>query len=152
VESEGEEMSRGRLITLVVLGLVAAIQLVPVDLYNPPLDTRAEISAPLAVKGIIKTACYNCHSYRTNWPWYAMFAPLSWKIEQDVQMGREHLNFSIWSQYGQVKRRNLRSEILEEVEAGAMPPWFYLPLHPLARLSEEEVDEIRKWVEAEESN
>ena len=57
---------------VVVLGL---IQLVPVDRSNPPVET--EIPAPPEVKTVLRSACYDCHSNETIWPWYRATSPRS---------------------------------------------------------------------------
>ncbi|WP_454063003.1 heme-binding domain-containing protein [Candidatus Nitrospira salsa] len=36
-------------------------------------------------------------------------------------------------------------EIAEKVDEGEMPPWFYLPLHPMARLSSNDRQQLREW-------
>jgi len=47
-----------------------------------------------------------------------------------VNGGRSHLNFSGWDQ----PQRHAKN-VAAEVQGGDMPPWFYLPMHPAARLS-----------------
>ena len=37
---------------------------------------------------ILKRACQNCHSQRTEWPWYSHVAPMSWLVARDVQQAR----------------------------------------------------------------
>ena len=40
------------------------------------------------------------------------------------------------------------TEIYEEVSKGDMPPWFYVPMHPEARVSDAELDALRRWAGA----
>jgi hypothetical protein len=40
------------------------------------------------------------------------------------------LNFTEWN----LPQRHAK-DVVEEVRKGEMPPWFYLPLHPAAKLS-----------------
>ncbi|NIP79880.1 MAG: hypothetical protein GWM90_11925, partial [Gemmatimonadetes bacterium] len=70
------------------------------------------------------------------WPWYASVAPAKWLVRHDVAEGREPLNFSAWSRYDAEERAEKWEEVAEEVAEGHMPPWYYLPLHGDARLSE----------------
>jgi hypothetical protein len=49
---------------LVTAALFAAIQLVPVERTNPPVER--DIPAPPGVKAVLKRACYDCHSNETN--------------------------------------------------------------------------------------
>jgi len=123
--------------------LLAGIQLVPVDRNQPPVT--AEIKAPPEVRAILKTACYDCHSNETVWPWYSYIAPLSWRIADHVDHGRGNLNFSEWGLLPVDEREKLRNEIWEEVERGDMPLSDYLRMHPEARLSQEELVVLNTW-------
>ena len=119
-----------RLALLLVLGLVA-IQLVPYgrDHDNPPV-TQEPAWDSQATRALAVTACFDCHSNQTAWPWYTNLAPVSWLIQRDVDEGRETLNFSTWGS-GQEA-----DEAAEAVREGSMPPDIYILLHPDARLSE----------------
>ena len=113
-----------------------AIQLVPVrDIgSNPP--ARYQIDAPAEVVQIMKRACFDCHSNETRWPLYSRIAPGSWLMSRDVHKGRAHHNFSEWGSVDEDERQTDRENCWEQIEAGNMPPWFYLyPMHLSARLS-----------------
>lgn len=121
----------------------AAIQLVPGERTNPPVET--EVPASEEVRLVLRRACYDCHSNETVWPWYSRIAPISWLLARDVAEGREALNFSTWNRLSHEKRVEAMHESWEEIEEGEMPPWFYLPPHPEARLSEEDRQLLRAW-------
>jgi hypothetical protein len=80
---------------LLMLVVGGAIQFIPVDRTNPPVDTRSVGSEP--VMKLFRNACFDCHSNETVWPWYGKVAPFSWLVARDVNKGREALNFSNWS-------------------------------------------------------
>ena len=120
-----------------------AIQLIPLDQTNPPVEE--DIQTPHHIKVILKQACYDCHSHETVWPWYSNMAPVSWLLIWDVRKGREELNFSTWNRYNPTKQKKFLREIWEEVEEGEMPPWFYLPLHPDSFLSAHDRQQIKAW-------
>lgn len=130
-------------ILLVVVALGVGIQLVPVSRENPPVE--AEVPAPPEVRQVLERACYDCHSHETRWPWYARVAPASWLVTRDVSHAREHLNFSTWNRYDAEERREKLEEAWEEVDEGDMPLWFYVPLHPEARLDEADKETLRRW-------
>lgn len=130
-------------IVVVMAVVLVGIQFIPVNRSNPPVEE--EILTPPDVKAILKRACYDCHSHETIWPGYSQVAPVSWLLAWDVGEGREELNFSTWNRYGQKKRDKIIKEIWEEVQEGEMPPWFYLPLHPDARLSDNDRSVLRAW-------
>jgi len=138
-----------RILLFVLLGIAVAIQFVPVQRDNPPVES--EIPAPSLVREILEQSCYDCHSHNTEWPWYSYVAPVSWLIAHDVEEAREHLNMSRWNDYEPAKQRELREEMWEEVEEGEMPRWFYIPLHPGAALDETEKELLRYWASGESS-
>jgi hypothetical protein len=132
---------------LILVGAVAvilvAIQLVPVDRTNPAVG--ADFDGPPAVKAVLETSCYDCHSHETRWPWYSRVAPVSWLVAHDIEEARDHLNFSQWGKLDAKRREKLTEEIWEEVEEGAMPLKMYLLAHPDARLSETAKATLRDW-------
>jgi len=99
---------------------------------NPPVTQEPAWDSP-ATSELFHRACYDCHSNQTVWPWYSRLAPTSWLLQRDVNGGRSHLNFTEWD-----KPQKHAKDVDDEVTKGDMPPWFYLPMHPAARLSAEE--------------
>jgi hypothetical protein len=131
-----------------IAGAVALVlaQLVPVTRDNPAVGS--DVDAPPAVAAVLRRACYDCHSHETVWPWYSRVAPVSWLVAHDVDHGREELNFSTWSAYDDAKRRKKLKETVEEVAEGEMPPWYYVLVHPEARLADADVELLRAWAAA----
>lgn len=119
------------------------LQFVPVARANPRDRGRSE--APSEVQAALRRACYDCHSNETRWPWYSSVAPLSFLIARDVNEGRRELNFSLWSQYNERRKSRKLKEIAEQVEKGKMQQWYYVALHPDAKLSVIERELIIKW-------
>lgn len=137
---------RWRVLRGVVLGVVvafAAIQLVPVDRSNPPVE--AEVPAAPDARAVLRRACYDCHSHETVWPWYSRVAPVSWLVARDVRTGRDELNFSTWDRYSTKQQIKKLRESWEEVADGEMPPWYYLPVHRDAVLSAQDRAVLRDW-------
>lgn len=123
--------------------LLAVLQLVPVDLSNPPVEQ--DVGAPAPVAEVLRRACYDCHSNQTRWPWYSRVAPVSWWIKHHVDEGREHLNFSEWNRLSTEDRSEALEETWEEVEEGKMPLSSYLPMHPDARLTPQDLQLLKDW-------
>jgi len=135
-----------RIIFIVVIILLIAIQFVPVNKTNPPVT--GEIKAPENVMQILRTSCYDCHSNEAKWPWYSNIAPASWLVAYDVNEAREHMNFSEWQSYSAEDKTDDIEEIWEEVEEGEMPLWYYLILHSEAELSENDKVILKDWVDS----
>jgi cbb3-type cytochrome oxidase cytochrome c subunit len=123
--------------------VLVAIQFVPVDRTNPPIET--EVPATAEVRSILRRACYACHSNETVWPWYSRIAPVSWLVTHDVHEGREKMNLSTWNQYTAKQQVRTLKECRDAVAESEMPPWQYLPLHSEARLSAADRAALRAW-------
>ena len=102
-----------------------------------------------ATLGIIQRSCQNCHSEQTEWPWYSRIAPGSWLLERDVSQARSRFNLSRWTGYTPEQQASILSAIGVAARTGVMPPSRYTLLHPDARLSSEERQEIYAWSKAE---
>lgn len=143
-------MSR-RLVTKAVVGLFVlflASQVIRPARTNPPVDPaktlEAHVEVPPDVAAILTRSCADCHSNRTQWPWYSNIAPASWLVANDVNEGREHMNFSDWEQRHHHEGSPF-DEICKQVREGEMPLWYYTPLHPATRLSPTDVQTICAW-------
>jgi cytochrome c551/c552 len=117
-----------------LLLIVVLIQFVPFGRthLNPPATREPSWNSPDA-RTLFRRACFDCHSNETVWPWYSNIAPVSWLVQRDVTGGRSHLNFTEWDH----PQRHAK-DVAAEVEQGDMPPWYYLPMHPAAKLTEAE--------------
>jgi len=140
-------MTRPYFIALFIVLILVAIQIVPVEQTNPRVT--GEIEVPSNVANVLRASCYDCHSNETVWPVYARVAPFSWLTARDVRIGRDELNFSEWTAASDRRKDHKLEEVEEMVTKGKMPLWFYLPLHPSARLDEDEKDLLVEWSRAE---
>ena len=136
----------GRLVKLAAVAFcvaLIAIQFVPVNRTNPP--AQGDLRASAEVVSVLRRACYDCHSNESVWPWYSRLAPVSWVIARDVNEGRAVLNFSTWNQLSAEQQAKAIKESWEEVAEGKMPTWYYVVLHPEARLSANDQSVLRTW-------
>jgi mono/diheme cytochrome c family protein len=115
--------------------IAVLIQLLPYghSHENPPKITEPMWNSP-ETRVLFKRACFDCHSNETVWPWYSNVAPVSWLVQNDVDGGREHLNFSEWN-----REQRHAKDVAGEVSHGDMPPGVYLPMHPEAKLTGAEI-------------
>jgi hypothetical protein len=127
-----------RWLPVVLVGLAVGIQLVPYGRAhtNPPVVQEPAWDSP-RTRELAKRACYDCHSNETVWPWYSHLAPFSWSVQDHVEEGREHMNFSEWNHPSEHAH-----EAAEEVEEGHMPLPSYVRMHSSARLSDSEREEL----------
>ena len=132
-----------KVIVLAGIGLLVAMQLIPVRRTNPPVT--GDLKTPPEVRRILGASCYDCHSHETHWPFYSYVAPVSWFIAHDVHEGRGRVNFSEWDAYPESAREFLRNDVYNQVSEGEMPPWPYLLLHPSARVGAAALDVLKQW-------
>jgi hypothetical protein len=99
--------------------------------------------------GVIERSCQNCHSEKTEWPWYSHIAPMSWLVEKDVIQAREHMNLSHWDQYSVRQKQEILARVGAVIRSRHMPPGRYTMIHPDAKLSDAERERIYDWAHAE---
>jgi hypothetical protein len=137
-------IQKGFKFAAIILGVGFLLaQTIRIEKSNPPV--RFDIAADPSTKPLLRRACYNCHSNETVWPWYANVAPVSWLVGSDVKEGREYLNFSEWGAYSSERQHKNLMKVVEEIEEGAMPPWYYSMMHSDSRLTEAERNKIKNW-------
>ena len=133
---------------LVLLPIAILIQVFPrVQQTNPPVT--GEIEAPPEVMSILRRACYDCHSNETRWPWYSRVAPVSWLVSRHVREARFKINFSTWAGIPSMYKVLYRGEILKQVENDVMPLASYLWLHRGAKITPEDLETLRHWIEGD---
>ena len=140
-----------RKVFLIVGLLFIAIQFVPVDYNQAEINTEVDFIAsetpPNELAVIIKNSCYDCHSNFTRYPWYDKIAPVSWWVQGHVDHGKEELNFSEWANYSVKKKKHKLEEFIEMIEEKEMPLPSYLIMHGDAKLSDNEVNQLKSWIE-----
>jgi hypothetical protein len=137
-------------ILFILLGLVLAIQLIRPDTSTPAVDPAQDfmqvLQPPTEVATILKTACYDCHSYETRYPWYNQIVPVSWWLANHVREGREHLNFNTFAAISSGDQAEVLEETIEEIKKGKMPLDSYTWTHADARLSAEQKNVLVAWL------
>ena len=138
----------------VLLGLLVAF--IAIQFVRPaknlatgpsPDDIITKYNAPANVRQILATACYDCHSDTTRYPWYAEIQPTAWWLNQHVDHAKNELNFSRFAAYATRHKRQKLEAAIDEVTDKAMPLPSYLILHHDARLSPEQIKALTEWFE-----
>ena len=140
-----------RFVRRAIIVLAAALvisQFVPLSRTNPPVTREVKWDSP-QTRALAQRACFDCHSNVTTWPWYSRVTPTSFLVVSDVGDGRRRMNFSEWDK----PQRATIMDVQHDIESGDMPVWQYLPMHPEARLSAAEkqqlLDGLRKTFAAD---
>ena len=136
------------------IGIVIVLILVVAQFFGPEknegnLDSVemfiAETKPPADVRKILETTCYDCHSSKTNYPWYNNITPVNFWLAEHVKDGKKHFNFSTWSAYSLKKKEHKMDELHEEVAEKKMPLDSYTWTHGDANLTEAQIDAVVSW-------
>jgi hypothetical protein len=120
---------------LITAAILVIFQFIPVDRTNPPIKNEPKWNSH-ATREMVKNSCFDCHSNEATYPWYSYVAPVSWLVSNHIAEGREHLNFSEWTNDVDV------DEMIEEIRSGEMPLWDYKLMHSHANLTPEQTDSL----------
>jgi len=137
----------------ILVGLVAIF--IVIQFFRSTKNDSSAVTNPMSAKypmspeveTIFKDACYNCHSNKTEYPWYAEVQPVAWWLANHVNEGKQHLNFDEFTSRRIAYQNHKLEEIGEMVEKKEMPlpSYTWLGLHPEARLSEAQRELIIQW-------
>lgn len=133
-------------ISLWVFGALLLLQAIQIDIPAPPtpIDTNNEVKASPEIMNMLRTSCYDCHSYDTKMPWYGNVAPISWEVKGHIKDGRKWLNFQEWNTYSEEKKQKIFKGIVKTINH-RMPLPGYLRFHEEAKLTKAERNMIKKW-------
>jgi hypothetical protein len=93
-------------------------------------------NVPVEVKSILQTSCYDCHSNKTNYPWYSYIQPARMLMESHIKEGKKNVNFSEWGNYSTRKQGSKLESIEKQVKKNTMPLKSYTLMHQNARLND----------------
>jgi hypothetical protein len=113
----------------------------------------SQMPVPSPVADVLRSACADCHSNETVWPWYAHAPVVSLLLIHDVDQARQHLNLSDWTsvrEEGPEESAAALSGICENLLSGAMPKPSYTWMHSGARLSKSQISQVCAWTEKQQ--
>lgn len=114
---------------------------------DTPVDITKAVNVPDTVMRLLKVSCYDCHSNKTVYPWYAEIAPGSWWLAGHIKNGKKELNFSEFSRLSARRMKNKLKSTAEQVDKREMPLKSYLLIHGNARLNEAQIKLIKDWTD-----
>ncbi|SKA28831.1 Cytochrome P460 [Chitinophaga eiseniae] len=132
------------LIPAAVVAVLAGLQLFSEPIASKPVTGHMD-EAPAEVLAILQRSCYNCHSNEQQLSWFDQLAPASWAVKKDVDRAREVMNFSEWDKLSSGERTGKMYAILNMMQAGKMPLREYLLLHPGAKITEKDIETVKKY-------
>jgi hypothetical protein len=143
-------------------GVVAiAIILIVLSLSRPTENGAAQSHTPRSasmdvalgadpqIRDTIHRACYDCHSDRPRYPWYANVWPSSKLVQRDRRTALARLDFSQWDRLSPEMSKIRLMDACAMMSGDKMPLWYYRPFHPQAHLSQQEVQHFCAWAQAQ---
>jgi hypothetical protein len=124
----------------------------PPHVNQPGIDLFQVHPAPAPVVKLFQSACYDCHSQETKWPWYSHVAPVSWMITHDVNSARKHFDFSHWDDKDPKREARKLSSMSEAIVSGDMPPSGYTFMHSEAKLDYAQKQAMTDWLAQQAAN
>ncbi len=144
------------MIKKILIGL--GVVLVVIQFFHPEknlsddrtYDVSTKYAVPEEVKSTLKVACDDCHSNKTEYPWYSNIQPVAWFLDHHVVDGKRHLNFSNFTSRPIAYQNHKFEETIEMIKEGEMPlpSYTYFGLHSGAKLTEAQKQILISWAEA----
>ncbi|RDB02917.1 heme-binding domain-containing protein [Runella aurantiaca] len=144
------------MIKKILIGL--GVVLVAIQFFHPEknlsddrtYDVSTKYTMPEEVKSTLKVACDDCHSNKTEYPWYSNIQPVAWFLDHHVVDGKRHLNFSNFTSRPIAYQNHKFEETIEMIKEGEMPlpSYTYFGLHSGAKLTEAQKQILISWAEA----
>ena len=109
-------------------------------------DISKKYTIPENVHAILIHKCYDCHSNKTNYPWYMNIQPVAWWMAHHVEEGKDELNFSEFTTYTEKRANHKMEEIGEAINDEWMPLDSYTWMHGDAKITAEDKTLINAWI------
>lgn len=131
-----------------------AIGLIAIQFIQPARNISGQVLetditkvffVPDSVQMLLKTACYDCHSNNTSYPFYAYVQPMGWLLNSHIQEGKKQLNFNDFGSLPKRRQASKLKSIASQIKDEAMPLPAYTMLHKNAILTKEKKDLIINW-------
>lgn len=146
-------MRKIKIVLLVLLIIFVLIQFIrPTKNQSTGQELTTDIARiyviPKDVQTILRNACYDCHSNNTQYPWYVNIEPVGWLMTDHIKKGKKELNFNEYSTYSSKRQRNKLKRMKEQIEENEMPLYSYTLMHPDARLTANQKEQVTKWIDS----
>lgn len=102
---------------------------------------------PAEIKALLQTACYDCHSNTTRYPFYAEIQPVGWWLAKHIDDGKYALNLSEFGAYPVKKQLRKLGQMSQSLSDHEMPLPSYTWIHRDARLSEAQITTLTTWLD-----
>lgn len=137
-------------ILIICIAILVIIQFIHPARNNSGVSTydiKTKYPMPSEVATLFENACYNCHSNKTEYPWYSKIQPVDWWLTHHIVEAKRALNFSEFTKRRIAFQNHKLEEVIENIDDHKMPlpsyTWF--GLHPEAKLTQEQREVMINW-------
>lgn len=128
------------LIAYVITNIVRSFLLSGIDQNNhQPLDG---LISDASIK-ILEESCFDCHSVKYKRYFYDTLPVINIVIARHISEGLEEANFSTVANKGTKELADLLDESIETIEEKEMPLSEYLIIHPAAKITPDELMQLK---------
>lgn len=113
-----------------------------------PNALSARYPIPADVQAVLTSACLDCHSNNTRYPWYATLQPVHWWLEKHIKDGKKHVNYDEFTNRPLRYQYHKMEETIEMVKEGEMPLKSYTWTHQDARLTQDQKVLLTGWAQS----
>lgn len=102
----------------------------------------------LPLKPIIAFSCFDCHSQKTEYPWYYELPLINGIIDGHIKDAQEHLDFSNDFPFpGRGNILDILREMKKEIKEGDMPLLSYRLMHWGRLIENKQQDSVFQWID-----
>lgn len=114
-------------------------------------DISKKYPMPDSVHHIFQIACYDCHSNTTRYPWYSYVQPVSWWMNDHIEHGKHHVNYSDYTSAPLAVQNHRLEETIEVLDENEMPldSYTWLGMHPEAKITDAQKQTLIRWAKAQ---
>jgi hypothetical protein len=135
-------------ILLVLVGILVVLQF-----FRPEKNDSGNTSRSIStlydvspeVNKILQNSCNDCHSNRTNYPWYSYIEPVGWWLGSHIRDGKRHLNFDNFADQRIAFQYKRMQDCLEQLKDDDMPLGSYTLIHKNAILNGTDKETLNAW-------
>lgn len=102
---------------------------------------------PDSIRHLLQNSCYDCHSNKTNYPWYTNLQPVGWFMARHIKEGKETLNFDEFGSYSARRQKSKLKAIYSQVQEDKMPLESYARMHKNARFTAMQKATLLGWIQ-----
>lgn len=100
------------------------------------------------VEIIFQAKCFDCHSGKTNYPWYYSVPGVNLIMNSHIKEAQSHIDMTDGFPFkSHLSPREDLVAIKKSIVKGDMPPWYYKPFHKDSEITSKEKETILKWID-----